>query len=49
MSRIAHIDKPSKFSGTFTIPDSKTCGALTLVLNQLIPGPGNTLSATASP
>jgi hypothetical protein len=49
MSGIAKIGAKSTFKGTFTIPNFKTCGALTTVLNQLIPGPGNTFSATASP
>jgi hypothetical protein len=49
MTGIAHLDKPSTFKGTFTIPKFKTCGALTAVLNQLIPGPGNTFAATATP
>src|SRR5262249_36145950 len=49
MSGIAHLDKPSTFKGTFTIPNFKTCGLLTAVLNQLIPGPGNTFTATARP
>jgi hypothetical protein len=49
MSGIAHLDKASTFKGTFTIPNFKTCGALTAVLNQLIPGPGNTFRATARP
>jgi hypothetical protein len=37
------------FSGIYTIPPLKTCGALTLALNQVIPGPGNTFTAKASP
>jgi hypothetical protein len=45
----ASLDKPSTFKGVFTIPHFKTCGALTAVLNQLIPGPGNTFRATARP
>jgi len=47
MSGIASLGGKSKFTGTFTIPNFKTCGALTTVLNQLIPGPGNTFTATA--
>jgi hypothetical protein len=47
MSGIANLGGTSTFSGTFTIPNFKTCGALTTVLNQLIPGPGNTFTATA--
>jgi hypothetical protein len=49
MSGIAHLDKASTFKGTFAIPNFKTCGALTVALNQLIPGPGNTFTATAKP
>jgi hypothetical protein len=49
MSGTASLDKPSKFTGTFTIPKFKTCGLATAVLNQLIPGPGNTFSAVATP
>jgi hypothetical protein len=49
MSGIADPSKPSTFKGTFAIPNFKTCGALTAVLNQLIPGPGNTFIATARP
>ena len=49
MSGIAHLDRASTFKGLFTIPKFKTCGALTAVLNQLIPGPGNTFAATATP
>jgi hypothetical protein len=39
----------SKLTGTFTIPDFTACGALTTLLNTLLPGPGNTFSATATP
>jgi len=49
MSGIAHLGAPSKFTGTFTIPDFANCGPATSVLNQLIPGPGNTFSAVATP
>jgi len=49
MSGIASFTKPSTFKGTFTIPKFKTCGLATVALNQLIPGPGNTFSATAKP
>ena len=50
MSGTAHLDNtPSKFSGTFSIPNFKNCAAMTTVLNQLIPGPGNTFSATVTP
>jgi hypothetical protein len=37
-------------SGDFTIPPLKNCGLLTTpVLNLVIPGPGNTFTASASP
>jgi hypothetical protein len=48
MSGKANLAGTSTFTGSFTIPKFKTCGALTTVLNQLIPGPGNTFTATAS-
>jgi hypothetical protein len=49
MSGVASFTKPSTFKGIFTIPNFKTCGLATVVLNQLIPGPGNTFTATAKP
>jgi hypothetical protein len=49
MSGVASLTAASKFSGTFTIPPFKTCGVATTALNQLIPGPGNTFSAVATP
>jgi hypothetical protein len=39
----------STISGEFSIPRFKNCGLLTLGLNLLLPGDGNTFSATASP
>jgi hypothetical protein len=42
------LKPPLKFSGTFTVPPLKTCGATTPVLNQVVPGPGNTFAATAT-
>lgn len=48
MSGIAHLGGKSTFAGTFAIPNFKTCGAATTGLNLLIPGPGNTFSATAT-
>ena len=35
--------------GTFTIPKFKSCGSATGLLNRLLPGPGNTFAATATP
>jgi hypothetical protein len=49
MSGVAHLGSPSTFKGTFTIPNFANCQAMTTVLNQEIPGPGNTFAATASP
>ena len=49
MSGIAKIGAKSTFSGTFTIPNFKTCSVMTAVLNQLVPGPGNTFKAIATP
>jgi hypothetical protein len=49
MSGIAHLDGPSTFTGTFSIPNFANCGLATALLNQEVPGPGNTFSATATP
>lgn len=49
MSGTASLTAPSTFHGTYTIPPLEHCGASTLVLNQLVPGPGNTFTATATP
>ncbi|HEY3833777.1 MAG TPA: hypothetical protein VGO03_15880 [Acidimicrobiia bacterium] len=49
MSGKASFTGPSTFTGTYTIPQFKTCSLLTPVLNQLIPGPGNTFKAVATP
>jgi hypothetical protein len=49
MSGIASLGSPSTFKGVFSIPDFTNCQAMTTVINQQIPGPGNTFSATASP
>ena len=49
MSGGARFGQASTFSGTYTIPPLKTCGALTVALNQVIPGPGNTFTAVATP
>lgn len=41
---------PQTFSSTYTIPKFKDCGLLvTPLLNLIIPGPGNTFSATFAP
>ncbi len=49
MKGVAHLSGPSTFSSTFTIPDFQNCQAMTTVLNQEIPGPGNTFTATVTP
>jgi len=49
MAGKASFDKPSTFNGKFTIPPFINCGAMTEFINQQIPGPGNSFSATASP
>jgi hypothetical protein len=49
MRGVADLGSPATFSGTYTIPPLKTCGSLTLALNQVIPGPGNTFTAKATP
>jgi hypothetical protein len=49
MSGIAHLGAPSTFRGTFSIPNLANCQGMENVLNQLIPGPGNTFIATARP
>ena len=41
--------RPSTFSGPYTIPPLKNCGLTTAALNLVIPGPGNTFTATATP
>jgi hypothetical protein len=38
-----------KFSGIYTIPPLQNCGAATKALNLVVPGPGNTFSAVATP
>jgi hypothetical protein len=37
------------FSGTYTIPPLANCGASTKALNLVVPGPGNTFTAVATP
>jgi hypothetical protein len=50
MSGTANLGGASTFAGTFTLPKFKGCGTLvTPALNQLLPGPGNTFSAAATP
>jgi len=49
MKGTANLGGASKFSGTFVMPPFANCLALTPVINQEIPGPGNTFSAVATP
>jgi hypothetical protein len=49
MAGKASLTAASTFRGSYTIPPLKDCGATTLALNQLVPGPGNTFTAVASP
>jgi hypothetical protein len=49
MSGTANIGEPATFSGLYTIPPLANCGAATIALNELIPGPGNTFTAHATP
>ena len=49
MSGIAHLGAPSTFKGVFSIPPLANCQGFENALNQLIPGPGNTFTATAKP
>ncbi|MGZ4736045.1 MAG: hypothetical protein ACXV8R_10595 [Acidimicrobiia bacterium] len=49
MSGVASLTAASTFSGTYTIPPLQNCGLATVALNQVVPGPGNTFTAVASP
>lgn len=49
MSGPVDLVNGSTFSGEFSIPKFKDCGLLTLPLNLIIPGGGNTFTSTASP
>jgi hypothetical protein len=49
MSGPAAVTTSSTVSGTFTIPEFEACQALTPMINALIPGPGNTFTATFGP
>jgi len=49
MSGFATIGEPATFSGPYTIPPLANCGPLTSALNLVIPGPGNTFTAHATP
>jgi len=49
MNGIAKPGSISQLTGTFTIPDFKSCGVATALLNALFPGPDNTFTAVAAP
>lgn len=49
MRGAAQPGAPASFSGPFTIPPLKTCGLTTAALNLVVPGPGNTFTANATP
>jgi hypothetical protein len=49
MSGPVDLANGSTFTGEFAIPKFKDCGLLTFALNLIIPGDGNTFTATATP
>jgi hypothetical protein len=49
MSGAVNLSTGSTFSSTYTIPKFKGCGLLTPLLNLIIPGSGNTFTATFAP
>ncbi len=49
MDGTANLSGSSTFSGLYTIPPLENCGLATTALNLVIPGPGNTFSATVAP
>ena len=49
MKGVASFGAPSTFTGVYTLPDFATCGTATTALNLLLPGPGNTFTAIATP
>lgn len=49
MGGTVDLAKGSTFTGVYTIPPLANCGALTPALNAVIPGPGNTFTASFSP
>ncbi|HEY3143949.1 MAG TPA: hypothetical protein VGJ86_22620 [Acidimicrobiales bacterium] len=49
MSGTVDLVNGTSLSGEFTIPKFKNCGLATFALNLLVPGGGNTFSATAKP
>lgn len=49
MSGPADLVNGTTLGGEFTIPKFSNCGLATFALNLLVPGPGNTFTATARP
>jgi hypothetical protein len=49
MSGPASLGAPSVFTGLYTIPPLQNCGLATTALNLVLPGPGNTFTASATP
>lgn len=49
MSGLASLTTSSTFRGTYTISPLQECGLTTTALNLVVPGPGNTFKAVASP
>lgn len=45
----ADLAGASTFSSTYTVPKFTSCGPLTGILNLVVPGPGNTFTATFAP
>jgi|SRR5262245_36166529 hypothetical protein len=45
----ADLTNGSTFTGTYTIPPLKSCGALTPALSAVMSGPGNTFTGTFTP
>ncbi len=49
MAGTASLTGPTTFTSNYTIPPLANCSLATIALNQIIPGPDNTFSATTSP
>jgi hypothetical protein len=49
MSGPASLFGASTFTGEYTLPKFKTCGLGATALNLVLPGPGNTFTAVATP
>ena len=49
MSGAASLTAASTFTGNYTIPNLAHCGLATTALNLVVPGPGNTFTAVATP